>query len=384
MAVIDVDAHFEPGPSWLEGFPDLKAKIPEISLEHRFLTAFESLLSDVPRDEWPPLADLIPPGLAVLRGDEKLEGFEDADMFPVTDAATRLAWLDEVGIDMENVICLEGLTLSKFLEGPTKLEALHACNDWLASNTGDVDARLMPVTAVDLSDLDHAIAEMTQMRSRGSRSFLIQANPVNGVPLMHPHFDRIWSAATDLGMVAMLHVGYAPSRFDRGWANTGGDMYAFRQISLSQGHQSAQVLLNALVFGGVFERFPKLTVLLCELNIGWLPYTVEHMDWRTHGEVTLFTGEYSYPMLPSEYIRRNVRITPIPRPHQSPIPFFDALPECIVFSSDYPHFEGSPEPTAFYDGLLAGVSPSDRMAFLGGNIAQSYERMGDPLPLAKV
>jgi predicted TIM-barrel fold metal-dependent hydrolase len=105
------------------------------------------------------------------------------------------------------------------------------------------------------------------------------------------------------------------------------------------------------------------------------------MDSRTAGEVTLFTGAYPFPLLPSEYIRRNVRITPIPRAHQSPAPFFDDLQECVVFSSDYPHFEGSPEPMAFYDQLLAGVDPARRAAFLGGNMAEVYARMGDPLPI---
>ena len=99
----------------------------------------------------------------------------------------------------------------------------------------------MPVTALDLSDMSAAIAELTRMRQRGSRAFLLNGTPVDGIPAMHPHFDPLWSAATDLGMVAMLHVGFTPPRFDPGYANTGGDMYAFRQISLSQGHQAPQV-----------------------------------------------------------------------------------------------------------------------------------------------
>ena len=147
----------------------------------------------------------------------------------------------------------------------------------------------------------------------GSRSFLLNGTPIDGIPAMHSHFDPLWSAATDLGMVPMVHIGFTPARFDPGYANTGGDMYAFRQISLSQTPQAGQVLMNAMVFGGVFERHPTLTLLFCELTVGWFPYTVEHMDSRIAGEVTLFTGKYPYPLLPSEYVRRNIRITPTPR-----------------------------------------------------------------------
>jgi predicted TIM-barrel fold metal-dependent hydrolase len=381
MAVIDVDSHFEPGDSWLDSFPKLAAQVPPLPAEHRLGVMFQDLLADVPVEKRPASGALAPPGLDVLVGAETLEGFEEASMKPEADAATRVAWLDEVGIDAQNVICLEGLFLARRLEGDLRREAIRACNDWLADSTEDGKDRLMPVTALDLTDVDSAIAELTRMRQRGSRSFLVNGTPVNGVPAMHPQFHRLWSAATDLGMVPMVHVGFTPARFDPGYANVAGDMYAFRQISLSQGHQAAQVLLNAMVFGGVFERHPTLTLLLCELNVGWFPFTVEHMDSRVSGEVTLFTGKYPFPLLPSEYVRRNVRITPVPRAHQSPIPFFENLPECIVFSSDYPHFEGSPRPTAFYDELLGGVDESLRDKFMYSNMATVYERMGDPLPV---
>src|SRR5256885_7241669 len=128
------------------------------------------------------------------------------------------------------------------------------------------------------------------MRDRGSRFFLIPSVPVQGVPPMHPQFDRLWSAATDLGMAALLHIGFNPAMFDPGWANTDGDMYALRQIATSQAHQSVQVFLNVMVFGGVFERHPNLTVLLAELNVGWLPYTVSHMESRTRPESERFIG----------------------------------------------------------------------------------------------
>ncbi len=59
------------------------------------------------------------------------------------------------------------------------------------------------------------------MRGRGSRIFLIPGYPVNGVPPCSPEWDRLWSAATDLGMTPMLHVGFERSAFDPGWSNLG-------------------------------------------------------------------------------------------------------------------------------------------------------------------
>jgi hypothetical protein len=52
-----------------------------------------------------------------------------------------------------------------------------------------------------------------------------------------------------------------------------------------------------------------------------------------------------------------------------------------VFSSDYPHFEGSPEPTAFYNGHLTDVPSPLRDRFMFSTMADAYKQMGDPLPV---
>jgi uncharacterized protein len=51
----------------------------------------------------------------------------------------------------------------------------------------------------------------------------------------------------------------------------------------------------------------------------------------------------------------------------------------IVFSSDFPHFEGFADPKAHYAKSLAGVPAPRRERFFGGSIADVYARMGDPL-----
>jgi hypothetical protein len=51
----------------------------------------------------------------------------------------------------------------------------------------------------------------------------------------------------------------------------------------------------------------------------------------------------------------------------------------IVFSSDFPHFEGFADPRGHYAEALRDVAPDRVARFLGGSIAAIYERMGDPL-----
>ncbi len=49
------------------------------------------------------------------------------------------------------------------------------------------------------------------------------ATPFEGRSPAHPAADRFWRASTDLGMVAVLHIGNTPAHFAGGWADAGWD-----------------------------------------------------------------------------------------------------------------------------------------------------------------
>jgi hypothetical protein len=56
-------------------------------------------------------------------------------------------------------------------------------------------------------------------------------------------------------------------------------------------------------------------------------------------------------------------------------------PGMIVFSSDYPHIEGSATPIDEYRPELGELDAAVRTACLGSNIAHVLDRMGDPIPV---
>ena len=82
------------------------------------------------------------------------------------------------------------------------------------------------------------------------------------------------------------------------------------------------------------------------------------------GVSPLVIGEYRWPLTPREYVERNVRISPIPAPHESPLALMEQVPGVAVFSSDYPHYEGNPNPLAHYDKELAPLDDASRVALL--------------------
>lgn len=394
MPIIDVDAHAELALDWLDEFPSLKARFPDLlpDTDPRFrlgtaeMFAYfvsDDVLRQVPPEDRMPIDRIVTPAMQYIfdagrDGDLVYKG--SSQYAELTDPAARVAWLDAQGIDKQNVITGGGYTLARVIEDPVLgMEALEAANTWMAGAIGDHGDRLLPVTNLRFDDLDWVVREMTRMRERGSRTFLISSEPVNRITPADPAFDRVWSAATDLGMVALLHVGMAPAMIHPGWAYTDNPAL-IRILSVLQPAQSAEILLNALVFGGVFERHPELTVLLSEVGIDWFRPAVRRMDGTADPAASpLVLGDHSIPLKPSEYVERNVRISPLPAPYQSPIRILDDFPRVAVFSSDYPHFEGNGDPIGYYDKALASVDTNVRDGFLGGNIAESFARMGDPL-----
>ena len=346
----------------------------------------DDLLRGVPRERRMPIDRLVTDGMRALydpdRGPEV--GYPGSNQhLPLTGTDDRVRWLDDQGIDVQNVISGTGYTLARAIHDPDLgMRALEAVNTWMSDRLSDAGGRLLPAVNLRFEDLDWVIDELTRMRGRGARTFLLSSEPCGDTPPSHPDYDRLWSAVTDLGMVPIVHVGLSPAIYHPAWANT-EDPSVVRVISVLQPPQQALVFLNAMVFGGVFERHPKLTVVFAEHGIEWINEATFRMDMlASPGISPLVVGDYRLPLTPAEYVRRNVRITPLPVAHESPVATFDYLPEVPVFSSDYPHFEGSGDPVGHYSTELASLADRDRSSFLGENLAQCFSRMGDPLAIS--
>ena len=383
MPVIDVDCHFDVALS-----PD---EHPLREWADRLPTVEQSIANSIAGDLGRNTPDQSRPNdaaLAVYLPESNRSSAEQAAApgkfaphFPPATPSERVAWFDKVGIDYA-FMNPGGLGFVIEFMGDAQPEAVRRCNDFMVERLGGSTGRMLPVSLIDWSDLDVAVSELERMRAKGSRAFWIRAEPFNGVCPAHPDWDRVWSTATDLGMVAILHVGNTPARFDGGWGNAGWELPnstglgGFFRFANSVRHQAAEMMLAAMVYGGVFGRHPNLTILTEELGVGWLPYFLA----RTEGLGRI--GPWPFDTTPSEMIRRNVRATPLIGLGDPNVAdgLIQQLPEMIVFSSDYPHTEGNADPIALYEPALSSLDDSLRTSFLGANIADCFDRMGDPLP----
>jgi predicted TIM-barrel fold metal-dependent hydrolase len=382
--IVDVDTHWEatryadgghPLEPWLDRLPR--------GLDSLAFAVAGDLLAALPESQRPSPAELLPRLVARAKergGPVVLHPRHDSS------ADERVAWMDRVGID-HCLVNPGGYWQLLELMSSDRAAGARRCNDFLTDQLSGHANRLHAVAVLDFTDLDASVAELERARSRGARAFFlytVRGRPPGPVSPGHPAWDRVWAAATALGMVAVVHVGNTSSDFagwaDIGWNLPGGaGVGGLVRLANTQRIHAAQNLLSALLYGGVFARHPTLTVLLAELRAGWVPPFVEMLDRQSRSSPAL--GDWPWELSGDEMLRRNVRLTPLPGfGDADALDVLAQLPDMCVFSSDYPHQEGNVEPIELYRPGIDALDDAVREWFLGGNVAECYARTGDPLP----
>ena len=387
MRVIDVDSHFMEPIDWLEQVdPTLAKLIPpsdESFIERVVQGVVGDLLEAIPRKQRPEnLIDLLAPsGKRSLQALLAATAEQQKEMMTVPptgyDGDARVKFCDAHGIDIQFVNSTMGSTpyvlAMKQGRRDLALRAFQAFNDWAAGTFHGHTDRLIPVALIDIADVDWAVAEMTRMRTLGSRAFQVRADPVSETKsFTHPDFEPIWSAAEDLGMAVIFHIGGGRSEVKHGWYFNGGDPSHYAILHLINGQVVPQIALSAMIIDGVLERHPKLVIIVEELGIGWVPNLISMLDSVTVGpygaQFGIGAGDYRLPLKPSEYIGRQVRFTPLTSCDPIQPTFGQLPPELLVFSSDFPHQEGRADAVAQCAAQLTDASDYARKQFFGESI----------------
>jgi predicted TIM-barrel fold metal-dependent hydrolase len=124
--------------------------------------------------------------------------------------------------------------------------------------------------------------------------------------------------------------------------------------------------LTSLVFDGVFERFPELRGGVIELGAGWVGQFLRTLDMSQKIFKRNDPQVASLPLRASEYIRRQVRFTPFPGEDVGRM-IKDAGPELFLFSSDYPHPEGTDDPIGRFERTFADIDEAAKEQFYSKN-----------------
>ncbi|MCZ6465556.1 MAG: amidohydrolase family protein, partial [Proteobacteria bacterium] len=220
-----------------------------------------------------------------------------------------------------------------------------------------------------LWDVDEAVKEIHWARENGLKGILIPSCWGKQDAYHHPKYEPIWSVCEDLEMVIHLHSGAAPM-------NDYADHQGMMGIYISEVVWWSVRPIWFLIWGGVFERHPKLKLAITESTTIWVPDTLALLDFRyseTHYAAKL--GDYRAHLRrkPSEYFRACVSLGASCMPRREVERRHEIGLENIMWGSDYPHPEGSwPYTHKQMVESFHGVPDAELRAMLGGNAARIY------------
>jgi len=272
----------------------------------------------------------------------------------------RIKMLDRDGITAE-VIFPDGITerngppfgvgLSTPLKG-VQAELLwagaRAHNRWLAEFCQMAPERRLGVAVNPLLwDVDTAVAELRWAAANGLRAVEIPTLTGDFDPYHHRKYDPFWTACADLDLIVNFHTGAAHYEhyFGKTWPEVDPNLVGGMGINVCEVFFWTYRPLTHLIWGGVFERHPKLKVVITEVGTGWMlpPYLrlMDHMyfDQQFSAKMGSFSDHLS--ISPLEYFKRNVAIgascigrADVELRHQIGL-------DQIMWGSDYPHPEGT-------------------------------------------
>jgi predicted TIM-barrel fold metal-dependent hydrolase len=299
------------------------------------------------------------------------------------DMVVRLAEMDRDGIAAEIMFHgsqngepfpFQGMPDFNFQPSTGDLDAAavgaHMYNQWLSEACATAPDRLLGCMSLPAWDIDAAIAEMQWARTAGLRMANFPAGKAGIVGYDDPAWEPFWAACEDLDVVLCTHSGsgdgmslvMGPSAFPIGVVEAGG--------------WPSRRNMTRMIFAGVFERHPKLRLMLTEQNGEWWTHQVMEYDsiWHTTRSVL---GDIA-PRPPHEYMRDHVFIGASFIAHfEAEAAVAEGYYPNVIWGRDYPHIEGTwtwrDDPTAetaTHEHLrwaFNGIAEEPTRAMLGEN-----------------
>jgi uncharacterized protein len=246
------------------------------------------------------------------------------------------------------------------------------------------DPRLLPVCWVSLHEPDRALEELDFALEAGAAAIEIPSYAVEPISLTHVDLLPFYARLEEARVPFLFHIGgggklVAPPFENNGrtYENRFYDGEPAQPLLIFMGMpQPVEMALAALIFDGVFERFPGLRCGVIENGATWMPTLLERLDLALNafGRTEEFHG---LSMLPSEYVRRHVKAAPFAYENLGALVERTGA-ELYLFSTDFPHDEGSLDPIAEFQAKAPELTERERELFYRGNFEELMGRAFAP------
>jgi predicted TIM-barrel fold metal-dependent hydrolase len=253
----------------------------------------------------------------------------------------------------------------------------HIYNRWLADQISVEPERHVGLAYLPMWDIDAAIKELHWAASVGLRGVNFPFPRTYMKSYNYPEWDPFFSACEDLGMTLCNHGGGAPTA-------TGGPG-AMTIVKLEVSNMSRISPLSHLIFGGVFERHPRLHFVMTETVGPWWTSVMRELDSAYLHDVAEYPDmKDRVRKLPSEYALENAFVgASFMARFEAEDAMANGYLRNLIWGSDYPHFEGTFQygvtseegDTATRSAMrftFAGLPEPEVGQLLGGNAVRAY------------
>jgi predicted TIM-barrel fold metal-dependent hydrolase len=244
----------------------------------------------------------------------------------------------------------------------------RAYNDWLAEFCKTDPARLKGIAMVNLDDVQNGIRELERAARLGLAGAMITEYPLEHRRYDQAEYEPFWATAEALRIPLSLHTATRRQGKIRG----AGEKTLRDASSRSTKAFYPALSMCDMIFSGVFERFPRLTLAIVEFELSWAPHILASMDYtyrERHGEAIY---RFKDGMKPSDFFHRNVVLSF--QEDAIGIRLRDAIGvDNMMWGSDYPHSESTfPQSRKILAEILAGVPADEQAKIVGANTARVY------------
>jgi uncharacterized protein len=375
--VLDADSHVMELPDFLDDF--LTADERKL-LNRSLFDARQQVLEDATSAAGNRQTD----SAMAAEADERLMKDKGWSAMGGWDSKERSRVLDLLGFDAQLVFGTFATLMYKVNSELDLYVGTSAFNRAMAAFCAD-DPRLLAVANIPLTDPKKATVAAEEAIEAGCAAVMIPSTPAGELAPTHPDIDPFWDTLAESGVPFVLHVGGGGKMLDRAFHNNNmpvkdhlGGGENIRSKDYLAIHHSPEVFLGAIILDGLFDRYPKLRGGCIEQGAGWVVSWLHHLDGAIRSFSKTEEPLSKLSMTPAEFVRKHLKFTPFPG---EPVGWMidQAGAELFMFSSDYPHPEGTTDPLGKFEKTLDSTSDKDKVLFYEGNFT---ELLGDRMALA--
>jgi 2,3-dihydroxybenzoate decarboxylase len=277
----------------------------------------------------------------------------------------RIDDMDATGVAMQILsITSPGVQIFDAAEGTA---LARAANDELAAAVAAHPTRYAGLAAIAPQDPQAAAKELERSVTQLGLKGAIVNSHTRGEYLDDPKFYDILAAAEALDVPVYIHPNTPPNAMIKPFMERGLDGAVFG-FAVETGLHALR-----LVVAGVFDRFPRLKIVLGHLGEG-LPYWLFRIDFM-HGASVRANRYASQPKLErkaSEYLRDNFYYTTSGMAWTPPIRYVQDVMgmDRVMYAMDYP-YQFIPEEVNVTDSLPIGYE--DLKAFYQTNAERVFK-----------